>query len=440
MGRKPAPRVIPYPCADGSTSYRVRIRVNGRQSTETFASEAAAKVFALRVADPNIGAARAVQMRDREDKASSDYVPTLAEMLDKHVSDLTGVEDETREEYRRVAARTWLPMLGGFRVDELTHTDIARWVNAIDGTIAPKSIRNAHSVLSATLRTAVRDRHITGNPAQGTRLPRTGSDEEEDVKFLTHAEFDLLYREIPAEYQPLVAWQFGMGTRFGEATAVQVRDINLDAGQYDGDVWNPYPEVRIRRAWKKGNNLGVPKSEASNRTVVFATEVVEVIRPLLEDRRPTDFLFTTATGKPVRHNNFFNRIWKPATLRASICEQHREERCRCLTPKPTLCPVHHDRTVKGHQVLPEPCGCRGTIPFRPNIHAARHTHASWLIEQGIRLDVVQHRLGHEDYLTTMRLYGHLMPDARVMAGAAASGAFARTSLARGDFLALSPPT
>lgn len=428
MGRKPAPKVIPYAQADGSVSYRVRIRVNGRQTTETFPSEAAAAVFALQVADPNIGAARAVEMRDRMDKASTDYVPTLAEMFTKHVDDLTGVEPETREEYARVVARTWLPMLGSFRVDELTHSDIARWVNKADGTIAPKSIRNAHSILSATLRTAVRDRHIQGNPAQGTRLPRTGGDEEEDVKFLTHTEFDLLYAQMPADYRPMIVWMFGMGTRFGETTAVQRRDIDIDAGQFEGDTWNPYPEVKIRRAWKKGNRIGVPKSEASKRTIVFPPEVVDAVSPMLEHLRPTEYLFRTTTGQAVRHNNFFNRIWKPATLRASICEDHRDEHCRCFGTKPNLCTVHTERDDKRHQVLPEPCGCKGTIPFRPNIHAARHTHASWLIANGVRLDVIQKRLGHEDYLTTMRLYGHLLPDARYSAVTAASLAFAKTSL------------
>lgn len=420
--------MLTYERADGSVSYRVRIRVNGRQTTETFSSEAAAKVFALRVADPDIGAARAVQMRDREDRASDGYVPTLAEMLDKHVAELTGIEQHTRDEYLRVAARTWLPRLGKLRVDDIERGDVAKWVNAADGTIAPKSIRNAHSILSATLKAAERAGHRSGNPAQGTRLPRTGSDEEDDIKFLTHGEFDILFAEMPAEYQPMVVWKFGMGTRFGETTAVQYRDIDLSAGVFEGDVWTAYPEVRIRRAWKKGNKLGVPKSEASKRTVVFADEVVDYIEPLLPGLRPADFLFQTITGEPVRHNNFFNRIWKPATLRASICPEHRDERCRCLSAKPYLCQVHTEKDGKGHRVLPEPCGCRGTIPFRPNIHAARHSHASWLIANGVRLDVIQKRLGHEDYLTTQRLYGHLLPDARYSAAAAASLAFAKTSL------------
>ena len=61
MGGRPNPTVQPYRRTDGTTSYPVRTRVPGRQTTETFESEAAAKVFAL-CADPAIGSERAVAM------------------------------------------------------------------------------------------------------------------------------------------------------------------------------------------------------------------------------------------------------------------------------------------------------------------------------------------------------------------------------------------
>lgn len=119
MGRKLAPKATPYAMADGTTRYRVRLRVNGKQTTETFDNEVAANVFIARVIDPNIDAGRAVQLRDREDVRSSGYIPTLREMLEHHVATLTGVDDRTREDYLAVAKRSWLPVLGTLRVDEV---------------------------------------------------------------------------------------------------------------------------------------------------------------------------------------------------------------------------------------------------------------------------------------------------------------------------------
>lgn len=154
---------------------------------------------------------------------------------------------------------------------------------------------------------------------------------------------------------------------------------------------------------------------------------IDAIRPLL-NRGGESFVFTTATGVTVRHNNFWNRIWRPATVRASICDEHWLQGCKCDTPKPWLCKLHEERDEEGSQILARPCGCVGMVSPRPRIHDARHTHASWLIAQGIRLEVIRDRLGHDDIQTTIRVYSHLMPDVRNEAGLAAQAAFASTVL------------
>lgn len=437
MARRIDPKILTYQRQDGRVSYRVRIRVRGRQTTETFESLVAAETFLRRVKDPNIGPERAVEMRDHEDTRSSGYIPTLREMLAEHVESLTGVEDRTRTDYLALAERSWLPMLGTYRVDEIEQRDIARWINSRAGKVKPKTIENEFSLLSATLGRAV-GRHIAYNAAKGMRLPRAGEEDEVDPKFLTHAEFDVLYRQFRPNWQPLVVWMFGMGTRFSETTAAQERDLNLKAGRWDGDDWLPEPTMRVVRAWKRNpRKLGPPKSDAGKRTIVIPSEVEEIVLPLLTGR-PEGFLFRTSTGKAITHGNFFNRVWKPATLKASICEAHREKQCRCLAGKPELCLVHTAKDDQGHTILPEPCGCEGTLPFRPRIHDARHTHASWLIANGVRLDVIQKRLGHEDYLTTQRLYGHLLPDAAAEGSRAASLAFSRTILGAPRELATGP--
>ena len=382
MGRPAKPKVTPYPLANGGTTYRVRVRVNGRQTTETFTNEAAANVFALRCADPGVGPARAVELRAREDTVSSDYIPTLAEMLEKHCTGLTGVEQRTRDDYRDMARRTWLPVLGSLRVDELTRDDVARWVNKADGTMAPKSIKNAHGLLSSVMETAIHDGKADRNPAHKTRLPRAGEEDVEEHRYLTVSEFDRLYAATIAHYQPFVLTLFGTGMRFSEATGSQVRDVDLEA-----------KTLRVVRAWKRQNRaqggpkLGPPKSRASRRTITLPNEVVDALAPLVAGRAGSALLFTTTRGNVVRHGNFYNRFWVTSCQRAEL----------------------------------DP---------RPRIHDARHSHASWLIARGIRLEVIQDRLGHEDYATTRRIYGHLMPDLRIEASAAASAAFETTTLRR----------
>ncbi len=380
MGRPLNPKITSRKRADGGTSWQVRVRdAGGKQTTETFDSEPAAIVFKARVMDPAIGPIRAIALRAREDRRSTDYVPTMAELLATHIEELTGIEGATKDEYLAVAKRSWLPILGALRVDEVEDTDVARFVNALDGNAAPKTIKNAHSLLSAVLETGIRKRFITHNPSRGTRLPRTGEDESNEMRFLDYGEFDALYLATPEHYKPLVVTLFGTGLRWSEATALQVRDINTD-----------HNTLRVTRAWKRqtkpatGFKVGPPKTPESRRTIALPLEMVGAVQHLL-DRPGGEWLFTTPSGLVVRHNNFYNRIWKPACIAAGL--------------KP-----------------------------RPRIHDARHSHASWLLAQGVPIHVVQARLGHKHINTTVGTYGHLMPDLVQQAGLAASMAFERTAI------------
>jgi integrase len=243
----------------------------------------------------------------------------------------------------------------------------------MDGKVKPKTIKNAHSVLSAVLKAAIQEGYIEVNPAQGTRLPRTGEETVEEIRYLTADEFDRLHAATPAYWQPFVSLLFGTGLRFSEATALQVHDIGPGT-------------LRVMRAWKReagvGMRLGPPKSKKSRRTIPVAPKIIETLDL---DRPGSAWLFTTTTGRVVMHSNFYNRVWKPACIAAKL----------------------------------DP---------RPRIHDSRHTYASWLIAKGARLEVVQELLGHEDYTTTRRVYAHLMPEMKAEAALVASSIFSGTSL------------
>ena len=45
----------------------------------------------------------------------------------------------------------------------------------------------------------------------------------------------------------------------------------------------------------------------------------------------------------------------------------------------------------------------------PRIHDLRHSHVSWLIDEGVRLEVISRRVGHASIKITYDRYGHLDP-------------------------------
>jgi hypothetical protein len=76
---------------------------------------------------------------------------------------------------------------------------------------------------------------------------------------------------------------------------------------------NP-PVLHVARAWQDngvgGYQLGTPKSRRSRRTVDFSGAVLEALLPHLATA--TEFVFTTERGRPLRHSNFYHRVWLPA--------------------------------------------------------------------------------------------------------------------------------
>lgn len=356
-------------------------RVDGRQRSDSFADLKSAQQYQRLVERVGGEAARSIRLARDAAGAGADVL-TVADWLEHHLSHATGVTDGTVAEYRRLAARTWLPSLGPLPLDALTREHVARWIGwqaeqvTRRGTkTAAKTIANAHGLLSTVIGSAVEAGRVPRNPCYGVPLP---SSERREMVFLSHAEFALLLGCIPAEHVPLVVTLAGTGIRWGEATALRWGDLDLDAST---------PVLRISRAWKRAANggrvLGAPKTAKSLRTVSLPPQVAETLRPLAG---PADQLvFRARRGGQLHHQVWHPRVWVPAVERAN--DPERETR----------------------------------LGKSPRVHDLRHSHASWLIAAGVPLPVIQARLGHESIQTTVDVYGHLAPDALAI-GAAAAGA------------------
>lgn len=358
------PTAQPYVARSGRTTWRVRIRVRGRPTSETFPTKAEAERFCRLVSA--IGPAAAVAHREVEQDEAA--IPTLDQLAARHIDALSGITEGTRSSYRRLYARTWQPLIGQVRVDLLMRDDVSRAVNTLAKRYADKSVANAHGLLAAMLAGAVADGLIRRSPASATRLPRSTSHRRVEARFLTQAEFASAVEHLPAHYWPVLLMLAGTGMRWGELEALVVGDVDATAAT-----------VRITKAVKYGvgseRAVGPPKTARSRRTVTLPPQLVDELRPLLDRPRSTP-LFTSSDGQPIRHHAVY-RAWKRA------------------------------------------CATAGVEPS-PRLHDLRHSHVAWLIAAGIPVPVIQARLGHESIKTTIDTYGHLLPDLQIAAANAAA--------------------
>lgn len=362
----PTPK--PYTARDGTTTWQVRFRLRGIQTSLTFDTETEATTFARDV--ENRGASRAYDDYVAEEEGADGI--TMSQWAARYLAALT-ISPGTIDNYRSDWERKWEPHLGHLLLTKVTREDVTAALRTIKGK--PKTVANAWGTLATMMKWAVLDGHIDRNPCMGVKLPAHEHDEEEEHRYLTPEEQMQVLEDTSPHFRPLVWMLLGTGMRWSEATALNVGDVDLTART-----------VRINKAWKRDRAnktyyIGKPKTKRSKRTISLPNEVVEAVRPLIAGRKRTEFLFTNTRGDYVKHDTFYREHWV--------------KRCTRNIEAP-----------------------------RPRIHDMRHSHVAVLIARRIPLEVIQARLGHEDYRTTINTYGHLLPDLQVAAAAAADAVFA----------------
>lgn len=96
---------------DGSVSYTVLCRLDGRQFPVTFRDQKQAAAFQALVKAH--GVTRALEMNGVAPPARREKSLTVSEWIDQHIDSLSGVERKTVAEYRRYLTRDIAPTLGG---------------------------------------------------------------------------------------------------------------------------------------------------------------------------------------------------------------------------------------------------------------------------------------------------------------------------------------
>lgn len=385
------------------TNWRVLWREAGKRQWETFDDEPAAASFKLHVeADGNRCPRGWVRHQGWADEFQSG-APMFRDFAEQTITARRKADSRTQADYLGMLRNHINPVIGDLPVDRVDRFAVAKVADrAIKAGRSAKTIANIHGLLSSILTDAVGDELIRRNPAIGA-MPDVPDVRTEEMVFLSPADFARLLSFVPEFWQPLVRLLVGTGLRWSEATALQVQDVDLLNRK----------ALQVRRAWKYRDGyfeLGEPKTKRARRTVSLSPELIDLLVPYVATGEPKAFVFTTTNGRPVRHANFYLRVWLPAVFDAQNCDAHRQANHDAR--RAYELEVRSAKRAKRERRLTAPpaCGCSGTLVAAPRIHDLRHTHASWLLDEKITLPAIQRRLGHESIQTTIDRYSHLAPD------------------------------
>lgn len=209
------------------------------------------------------------------------------------------------------------------------------------------------SRVKACLRDAKLDGYILSDVY--TRLKPHGKAQEDKHNFLSAKEFDNLAEYLfslgdsisKAQLAILVALETGM--RIGEIIALKYTDVSA-----------PFGTINITKSYSTIlNEITKTKTKSSVRIIKAPMQLIQMINQTNDHSSPYIFY------KQVSH------VWIGRVLKELLKE-------RGLT--------------------------------NVTIHGLRHSHASYLLYQGVSINYVSKRLGHANVATTMNIYAHMLEE------------------------------
>jgi integrase len=278
-------------------------------------------------------------------------------------------------DYKSVADCHIIPTLGRKLVAKLTAADVDRLISQkMDSGLSVSTVQRIRFVLAQAIDQGIRWGSVTRNVARLSRAPKA---QRSEGRTLTPVEARVLLDALKGHRnEVLYSLMLATGMRRGEALGLQWRDFDETSGT-----------VSIRRQLKREGGVLVTsdtKTTRSRRSVnlpmrmsaALAAHKASTLIQVGSGRIPTEFIFTSSVGTPLDPRNL-NREFH------DIC----------------------DKAGLGH--------------WHP--HELRHSAASLMLAEGVKLQVVSEVLGHSSIRMTADVYGHILaPDREAAAQAMGS--------------------
>lgn len=256
------------------------------------------------------------------------------------------------------------PRWEGVELVEISRQDVREWAAELrEEELSASTVQRCVHLLSASLSAAVDAELLDVNVAYKLKLPKGAQAVE---RYLTTEEYEAVRAELP-EHEALIADALvGTGLRWGELAGLHRPRLDLKRRKLRVvEVWDT--KTGLVKAYPKGRRLrDVPVESwlARRLAKIEPPDAATCGLPHAQGKCCGPLVFTAPEGGVLDDSNF-RRVWNRACKRAGV----------------------------GHV----------------RIHDLRHTYASWLLQDGVKLEEVGELLGHVS-LETTRKYAHLVKD------------------------------
>ena len=290
----------------------------------------------------------------RQSKAEMDML--FGEFVEVYFRDKSGeLKARTIKNKRDTINAQLLPYFKDKQMNQIALSDIIQWQNSVrEKGYSPDYLKTIQNQMTAIFTHAQNIYGLADNPCK--KVKRMGKTANKKMEFWTLEEYRRFMEGIipGTRYYLLFELLFWTGIREGEALALTPADIDFAKS-----------EIHITKTFYRMNGKDVitsPKTEESVRVVSIPKFLKQELREYLD------------------------KLYEfPDTER--------------------IFPVGHEAVQ--HKLKGE-CQKSGVKKIR--VHDFRHSHAAYLIHQGVQPLMIKERFGHTDIRITMNTYGHLYPN------------------------------
>lgn len=240
---------------------------------------------------------------------------------------------------------------GDKKMNAITPADIIQWQNMIqEQELSQTYQRMLQNQITALFNHAQKIYNLANNPCK--KVKKMGKADADEMQFWTLEEYEqyLSVIEVGSEDYIMAELLFWTGMREGELLALTPRDIDFKNNK-----------IHISKTYYREDIITTPKTDCSTRTI----EIPEFLKKEI----------------------------------AEYVEKHFQ-----MPEDERLFPIVA-RTIQKRVA----CYIEASGVKKIRVHDFRHSHASYLINQGVQPLIIKERLGHKDIKITMNTYGHLYP-------------------------------
>lgn len=320
----------------------------------------------------------------------------LDQWLEQYVN--MNLRPNSQSTYKGIVNNHIKPAVGHFKLQSLTPSVLQDFVNAQK----KKGFSKQHvdlilSTFKGSLNYAIEPLQlIQSNPMIYVKPPKMEKKPRKRI-ILQKEEWQKIIERFPFDSKHHVPLMIGFhtGLRIGEVYGLTWNDIDLDAGTITVNKQQIRfkPSKQVKNRWC----FAPPKSKASYRTIRIGQTLIDV----LKKHKLRQKEFKLACGEyyiryKTKHikDEIHDLIQSADGDIDLVCTN---EDGSWMTPETFR---HCSKVIKQNLM----------IQF--DFHALRHTHATWLAENGVNPKNLQMRLGHEKIETTLQTYIH---DTKAMA-------------------------